>query len=303
MSASEGRQRTLTWELYLAETLPSLLAEAGVSDDEAAAIVADVEQRGRDYISGGGASRRALRVPFLDDVAEFMPEEAPIGCRADVAVVVRNSLLEDAHARSLVSDAKLVEITYLATGAFNAWSSQRLNRDEDAPPVGVFAAIAEHPRAYAALQALALAAEGGGRKAYRMPDGPVPELPTPGAHEISAGKVRRSALAALDEPLVRDLTALGSGEMEVAFASSLSRYSRNSTVLATVVEFVLAHGGTLLTTNFMIRPGEAFSRCPPLVGADSHDPLSVLTTDRLPGLQAKHVRMILKQLSESDPDT
>jgi hypothetical protein len=292
----------LTWDLYLAETLPSLLSESGVDADEAATIVADVEQRGHDYISGGRASRRALRVPFLDDVAEFAPDEAPIGCRADVAVVVRNSLLEEAHARGLVGDAKLFELTYLATGAFNAWSSQHLNRDEDAPPVGVFAGVTEHPRAYAALQALALAAESGGRQAFRMPDGPVPELPEPGMHKMSAGRVRRSALSALDGPLVRELSALGSGEIEVAFASSMSRYSRNSILLATVVEFVLAHGGTLLTTNFLLRPGEAFCRRPPLVGSASHDPLSKLSADRLPGLQAKKVRKIQKQLAESGPD-
>lgn len=298
---SSGRHnRTLTWELYLAETLPSLLAEASVEAGEAAAIVGDVEQRGRDYIGGGRASRRALRVPFLDDVAEFKPDEAPIGCRADVAVVVRNSRLEDAHARSQVSDANLFEITYLATGALNVWLSKHLNADEDAPPVGVFAEVAERARAYAALQALALAAESGGRQAFRMPDGPVPELPAPGAHEMSAGKVRRSALSALDEPLVRDLSSLGSGEMEVVFASSLSRYSRNSVLLAAVVEFVLAHGGTLLTTNFLLRPGEAFCRRPPLIGADSHDPLSKLSPDRLPGLQAKYVRLIREQLAAAE---
>jgi hypothetical protein len=295
VTASTEGKRTLTWELYLAETLPSLLTEGGVDADEASAIVADIEQRGNDYVRGGRASRRALRVPFFDDVAEFEPDEAPIGCKADVAVVVRNSLLEDAHARSLVSDAKLLEITYLATGAFNAWSSQHLNRDEDAAPVGVFAPVGEHPRAYAALQALALAAENGGRQGYRMPDGPVPELPEPGAHEDSHGKIRRSALSALDEILITNLNAVAAGEMEVVFTSSLSRFSRDSTLLATVVEFVLAHGGTFLTTNFLLRPGEAFCRRPPLIGADSHDPLSKLTGDRLPGLQAKYVRLIHRQ--------
>ncbi|MDX6216305.1 MAG: hypothetical protein QOG99_1889, partial [Frankiales bacterium] len=188
--------------MYLSESLPSILAEVGLDDAETAAIVSDVEQRGRDYISGGRASRRALRVPFFDDVAEFQPDEAPIGCKADVAVVVRNSLLEHAHARSLVSDAKLLEVTYLATGALNSWSSEHLNQDENAAPVGNFASVANYPRAYAALQALALAAQSGGRQAFHSPDGPVPELPAPGAHETSGGKVRRSALAELDGVLV-----------------------------------------------------------------------------------------------------
>lgn len=214
---------------------------------------------------------------------------------------MRNSLLEDAHARSLVGDAKLFEITYLATGAFNAWSSQHLNSGEDAPPVGVFAGVAEHPRAYRAPQALALAAESGGRQVFRMPDGPIPELPEPGNHEDSGGKVCRSALSALDEVLIANLTAVAAGEMGVVFVSSLSRFSRNSTLLATVIEFVLAHGGTFLTTNFLLRPREAFCRRPPLIGADSHDPLSKLCMDRLPGLQAKYVQTIREQLAEPEP--
>jgi hypothetical protein len=298
VTTSRRGNRTLTWELYLTETLPSLLAEAGIGSDEAAAIIADVEQRGRDYIRGGRASRRALRAPFLDDVAEFEPREAPIGCRADTAVVVRNSALEEVHAGGVVGDGQLVKITYLATGALNAWSSDHQNRSEDAPPVGVFAVVADYPRAYAALQALALAAEGGGRQAFRMADGLVPELPQPGEHEDSSGKVRRSALSALDQVLLSSLEAVAAGRTDVLVTSSLSRYSRDYTLLGTVLEFVLAHGGTILTTNFLLRPREVFARRPPLIGADSHDPLSPITTDRLPGLHAKFVRRLLEELGE-----
>lgn len=66
--------------------------------------------------------------------------------------------------------------------------------------------------------------------------------------------------------------------------SSLSRISRDSVLLATVVEFVLAHQGTRLTMNCLLRPGEAFVRRPPLIGPASHDPLSVVTEERLSGV-------------------
>lgn len=287
-----GRQNpTLTWDLYLDEVLPSLLDQAGVAAVEAVAIVSDVAQRGRDYAGGGRGSRRALRAPFLDDVVDFAPTEAPIGCKADVAAVVRNSVLEDVHARGLVGDDALTQITYLATGAFNAWLIKHAT-EADGAPVGVFAAVADHPRAYAALQALALAAERGGRQAFRMPDGPIPELPPPGMHEAVGGKVRRSGLSTLDDQFLRNLQAVAEGEMDVLFASSLSRFSRDSGRLASVIEHVLAHRGTLLTTNFLLRPREAFSRRPPLIGANSHDPLSVITTDGLSGLHVKYVRLI-----------
>ena len=266
-----------------------------MADDDIATITRDVQQRANDYSRGGPATRRALRAPFLDDVAGFQPTQAPIGCRADTAVVVRNSRLEDAHASSVVSDSDLLAITYLATGALNTWLSPRLNRRWNAPAAGVFARVPEHPRAYAALQALALAAEAGGRRAFRAPEAPVPQLPVAGAHVDSGGKVRRSALAALDEPLLRQLAAVATGDQQVFFTSSLSRVSRDSVLLATVLEFVLAHGGTLLTTNFLLRPGEAFSRRPPLIAANTHNPLAALTDAGLSGLHAKHVRHLLAE--------
>ena len=115
--------------------------------------------------------------------------------------------------------------------------------------------------------------------------------------------MRRSALAEIDGVLVGNLMAVAAGEMKVMFASSLSRFSRDSTVLARLVEYVLAHGGTILTTNFLLRPGEAFSRRSPLIAADSNDPMSAITTARLPGLQAKFVRMIQEQLGSHEADT
>jgi hypothetical protein len=291
-----GPRRTLTWPLYLSEVLPELLNEARVPAGEGAAIVADVDRRGRDYLAGGRASRRALRVPFVDDVAGFDPPDAPVGCLADVAVVVRSSLLEDAHADGPVGDASLREITLLAVGAFNAWASEHLNQEENAPPSGVFRGFGERPRAYAALRALALAAENGGRRSFQLPDAPVPEPPpVPAAGGPPGGRVRRSGLAEPDEALLGSMAAVAAGALEVVFVSSLSRFSRDSTMLADAVEMLLAHGGTLLTTNFLLRPGEAFARRPPFVGAVSDDPLSVLTPDRMSGVHAKHVRSLLAQ--------
>ena len=288
----------LTWPRYLSEVMPELLDEAGVSPAGAAAIVADVERRSQDYLAGGRASRRALRVPFTDDVAGFDPQEAPVGCLADVAVVVRNSLLEDAHATGPVCDPSLREITLLAVGALNTWAMENLNRDEEAPPAGVFRVFGERPRAYAALQALALAAEGGGRRSFRMPDAPVPESPQAVLGDGAAdrgGPVSRSGLAEPDEVLRGRLAAVAAGDLDIVFVSSLSRFSRDSTMIADAVEMVLAHGGTILTTNFLLRPGEAFSRRPPFVGADSHDPISAVVPDRMSGLHAKRVRWLLSQ--------
>lgn len=83
------------------------------------------------------------------------------------------------------------------------------------------------------------------------------------------------------------------GTIDLPFPSSLSRYSRDSATQALVVETVLAHGGAILTTNFLMRPGEGFARRPPFVATNSHAPLSALSEDRLTRLHAKFVRRML----------
>ncbi len=128
-------QRTLTWKLFISDALPDLLGAAGTSSDKITRIAADIERRAQDYASGGRAARRALRVPFTDDVATFQPVEAPVGVRADAAVVVRNSLLEDEHARGAVEDSDLTSIMTLATGALNEWLRMNSNTAEHTPPV------------------------------------------------------------------------------------------------------------------------------------------------------------------------
>jgi hypothetical protein len=204
-------QRRLTWAVFVGEVLPGRLSEAGVGNDEVAEIVADVEQRSRDYAAGGRASRRALRAPFVDDVAAFEPAEAPLGVRAETAVVVRSSLLENAHARGTVDDPALTEITYLATGPLNAWLAEHNNTAERDLPVGVFAGFADHPRAYAALTTVALAAENGGRRAFHMANAPRPSVPLASSHEGKDVRIRRSGLADIDAGLLALLSAVANG--------------------------------------------------------------------------------------------
>lgn len=290
--------RILTWQSYLSEALPGCLAGAGVGREQMTTIVDDVARRARDY-----AARRALRVPFIDDVAGFLPREAPAAVKADVAVVVRNSLLENAHARGPVEDGDLTRITVLATGALNEWLYENSNKDEHAPPCGMFAAAADHSRAYPALRALAAAAERGGRRSFRMPRPGVPDRPAgaPAVRDTARVRVVRSGLDALDDDLLARLDAVADGSSPLGFCSSLSRYSRDTRLLCQVLDVVLAHGGSLLTTNFLIRPGEVFSRRPPFVAACSYDPVSVLTPDRMPGLAAKYTRIVIEQAGDPSP--
>ncbi|MFI5429612.1 hypothetical protein ACHMWU_26165 [Aeromicrobium sp. UC242_57] len=223
----DGLSRTpLTWADYLADVLPAILPEAGLTSDSVLAIIKDVGSRAQGYAAGGRSARRALRTPFLDDVVDFNPAEAPLPVRADVAVVVRNSILEDQHAAGLVVDNHLAEATHLACAPLNTWLREHSNSSEHDPPSGPFSAMVDFPRAYAALQALALAAEAGGRRAFRSPVGAVvPKLPTAHQGEVertATGFVRRSAISDLDQGLVQILRGVADGEIDCLFVS-LSR--------------------------------------------------------------------------------
>jgi hypothetical protein len=113
----------------------------------------------------------------------------------------------------------------------------------------------------------------------------------------------RSGLDPLDDELLERLDEIADGTSRLGFCSSLSRYSRDSTLLNQVLDFILAHNATLLTTNFLIRPGEVFSRRPPFVAACSHDPFSALNFDRMPGLAAKYTRIVIQQVGVDQPNT
>ncbi|SNS93076.1 hypothetical protein SAMN06309944_1415 [Micrococcales bacterium KH10] len=68
--------------------------------------------------------------------------------------------------------------------------------------------------------------------------------------------------------------------------SSLSRLSHNLDKMLRMLEIILSRGATLLTTNSMIRAGEAFTRSGGLVAPDSWNPYSAISETR--GLAGIH---------------
>ncbi len=295
-------QRLLTWDVYTGELLPKLLTDAGLPATEAAAIAADVARRAGGYAASGRAARRALRAPFLDDVAQFEPAEAPIGVKATAAVVVRNCAgFEHAHAHGPLGDRELAMATTLAAGALSTWLSEQPAVSEDAPPAGGFAPVSDYPRAARGLQALALAAEDGQRQEFRVPDAPVPALPPVTAESrptADGSSWTRSATAGADQRLVDQLTAIVEGREEVLVVSSMSRLSRDSVLLAHVLEVILAAGGQVLTTNMLLRSGDAYARRGAFLPANSRDHRVGLSTERLRGAHGKLVAEVAAQFNE-----
>ncbi|MFE9868371.1 hypothetical protein ACFYPZ_37815 [Streptomyces sp. NPDC005506] len=79
--------------------LPELLAQAGLSDADADGVVVDVIRRARMLAALPGEYADVLATPFLEEVSQHRPLSAPAWLRAAVVVAIRNSRLEEFHAR------------------------------------------------------------------------------------------------------------------------------------------------------------------------------------------------------------
>jgi hypothetical protein len=98
-----------------------------------------------------------------------------------------------------------------------------------------------------------------------------------------------------DQGMVDLLQDAANGDALV-FTSALSRYSRNSDKLHRILEFLLAHGATILTTNYLIRPTDVWVRRGALVKPDSSNPYAgVLDTHGLAGTHRKMAETVARQ--------
>jgi hypothetical protein len=116
--------------------------------------------------------------PFAEEVVRYKPTDSPLELKCAVAVVVRSSLLEEAHSHGPINAGGIKSITSGAAAPLSHFMAVRRRR-----PVTVkdnpFADLADAwPRAWACLGAVALACSyGGGRWPFRVPAAPIPELP------------------------------------------------------------------------------------------------------------------------------
>ncbi|WP_156698008.1 hypothetical protein [Nocardioides sp. Leaf285] len=303
-----------SWDRFCS-ALPGLLAPVGVSRETTEEVADDVRARAAAYAAVGSANRRLLRAACLDDVAAFEPAEAPIGVRAEAAVVLRNGAVEAHHAAGRFSDEALVRLTYAGCAPLNAWLREHNSEDGsfEEPSAGPFAALARYPRARAVLAAMAMASDRGGRApiakgADRIGEerAEVPDLATAreaargvssGVSSTVEGAVTRSGLDGPEEGLV-DLLEQAALHGTTLAVPALSRLSRDAGWLGWMLEYLAAHGATVLTTNFLLRSerGEVFARRTPLVGADNRTLFATLEARGLSGVHTKTARETVQRL-------
>src|SRR5580658_2770233 len=91
------------FERFCREIVPALLTEVCHVDTELAAQVGeDIRVRAESYASLDDTARDALMAPFAEEVAGYEPAGSPLQLKGAVAVVVRSSLLEEAHSHGNV---------------------------------------------------------------------------------------------------------------------------------------------------------------------------------------------------------
>ncbi len=283
---------------YCRELVPTYLHEhCGLDRDEAEQIGRDIFVRAEAFATLDRGAQRTLSAPFLEEVVTYQPEEASLELKAAVTVVMRNSLLETVHAGGTLKAGGIKALTthgavILALVLDRGQSSETL--DQPNP----FADLpTRYPRAWTALAAVADAvASGGGRHAYRMPDAPVPPMPAvDDAVEVKRSKdhelaVIQSAIdPVLNKHLVEGITRVIETQVPI-YVASLSRLSRNMDRLLYLIELLLAHDISIVTTNYLIRSGDVWVRKGRLLHPDSHNETSGL--DDLTGLSGSHRRMV-----------
>jgi hypothetical protein len=150
MAASEPDPTVMTQ--FCHEVVPSMLTSGcGVNAPLAAAIGADVLSRARSFAALADPVRDVLMTPFIEEVFDHEPPGATLEMKAAVTVVVRNSLLEEAHTNGPLEAGGIQAITTAATAPLShllaAGRRGRVRVDGD----NLFAGLLQaYPRAWRA---------------------------------------------------------------------------------------------------------------------------------------------------------
>lgn len=276
--------------------LPAALLDCGIDQAQADAIGADILGRALAFAALDDGTRNTLVAPFIEEVVSYEPRDVSPALRAAVTVMVRNSLLETVHAAGLVSADELRITTTAAARPLAELLTMATSEPLRPVKDDVFSRLpATYPRAWAALTALADTVGQGGRHDYRLPDAPVPALPT--ADEVVAarpgkqhpGSVVESAITPVFNQQLVDGLGLVIAHQVPFYVPSLSRVSRNMDKLLRVMELLLARGVPIMTTNYLIRSHDVWVRRR-LIQPDNYNRLSGL--DTLDGLSGSHRKLV-----------
>jgi len=259
--------------------VPEMLAGCEVSEELARHVGEDILTRAESFAALSQEAQDVLIAPFAEEVAYYEPDSAQLPLRGAVAVVVRSSLLEEAHANGPVNAGGIEGITSMAAAPLSHFLAGR-RRNPGPTGNNLFAGLpTAYPRAWACLTAVTQAFAKGGRWPYRAPAAPVPELPVAEAGEVPGTEDGKAIILSgidprFDQRMVQLMQDGKEGDGVLWPVASLSRISRNLGKLLQAMEYLLAHGMPILTSNYLLRPGDVWVRRGRLAAVDRDNPLT-----------------------------
>ncbi|WP_146602541.1 hypothetical protein [Novipirellula aureliae] len=220
------------------------------------------------------AFRNSLLFPGLEEASFYRPI-ANLDCSSFVVMCVRNSLIEDLAAsqaatvelglaKPVLTDDQVPEITSAAIGYFTQADLLAASRvcQENGIETDCFGTLpTEFPHAWHVISSLANSKSG--NVSYEASVAPKPVLPqTSGDTELESmvSIVASGIDPTLDSGLLAYLQHIASGEMPYFFSDSFKGITRNTSKLFRVIDFVIGHGATLVTHNYLLGPTFAARR-------------------------------------------
>jgi len=233
-------------------------------------VAADIQQRWAAllYHWSDLPFRRTLLLTAQEEAVGYRPATAALEARAAAVLVVRNSLLEDMHARtaytpelrgaSHLSNQHMKVLMMSATRVFAGLDLDHLAQGAMTPERDPFADPPQkYPLAWGTLRSLALMPEAELHYPPLPAHIPMLTLPTGApAHQRSNPLTMLSGLdPRLDPTLYTTLRDLAAGKADFLGTSCFKFISRNLDRLLLVLEYVLAAEKTVVTFNYYLANG------------------------------------------------
>lgn len=263
---------------YVETVLAPHLVDLGVAylPGVLAAVATDVHLRLQSLLAHWQdlPTRKTLLLIGREEGVFYQPELAPLDIRALVVVAIRNSLLEDLGASGsalLPPDlppsawpVKDEDIRSITQEAIVYWQQTDLDRFSLPVPSSAQDPFGDlqrdFPHAWHVLSRLAQAKTATlsfSACQARLPDLPVPSL------SIDASKqtqVHSGISPHVDSQLVGFLRAIQDAEIDLLFTDSWKMLTRHPQKLFRILDFVLAHQGSVVTHNYLLTATMACTR-------------------------------------------